>query len=296
MRIRFLMAVLAFGGMLAVPAQTAGVTASQAVAVLNAERVANGLPALSVDRAASRACALHDRYEKLNNFLTHVEIPGKPGYTRAGAKAAATADLSWDVRHPGGGWNQGNPFDTAPLHLAALLNPYLASIGFDDTGPWSCITVDPPDATFHPNATTATAYSYPANGRSGWPTSEVASELPFTPGDLLGLRQPRRTGPYLIVMFDGPWGLAGGQSVITSASLTGPHGTVAIKVADGTVKQHPGRPGTLGVFLGPKAMIIPVSPLSPHTKYTAQLSGKIVSFGGSPSWPVSDSFSFTTRG
>ena len=202
-------------------------------------------------------------------------MPGRPGYTRAGASAGQSADVA-----SGSTWTvHSNPFQSAPLHLADLLNPNLDSIGFNSSYGFTCVSVLSPLAGFRLNTPAKpVGYSYPDNGRTNWPISERAGEGPFTPGDELGLPQPRKTGPYLIALFAGPWApIAAGQVHVNAARLTGPHGNVKIKIADASVKVRvvSGKAPSLGEFLGASAMLIPIKPLSKDTTYTAQLSGYV---------------------
>jgi hypothetical protein len=300
----------ALGLLLAGPA--GAISASQVIAQLNGERAMNGIPAgITEDKAASSACAAHNRYEHLNHALTHEEVPGKPGYSKAGAAAGRTADIA-----SGSTWTtRSNPFQSAPLHLADLLNPNLESIGFNSSYGFTCVTVLQPLAGFRLNPPAKPiGYTYPGNGRSNWPVSERAGEGPFTPGDELGLPQPTTTGPYLMAFFAGPWAPIPGaaQVYVRSASLGSRHGKVKIKIADASVKVRvvSGRAPSLGLFLGSCAMLIPVKPLSKSTTYTAQITGyvKATSLGiqgpltgnklgiyPGGTYPVSLRWSFTTK-
>jgi hypothetical protein len=194
----------------------------------------------------------------------------------------------------GVGWSQGDPFDSAPLHLAGLLNPYLSAIGADVSHGFTCVTTLPPDAHFRHGPAIPVGYSYPGNGQTGWPVSEQAREGPFTPGDFLGLPQPRKTGPYLMAFFEGPWQVFGADVFVTSASVTSPRGKVQIKIADASVK-IPGSRLTLGAYMGSTAMLIPVKPLATGTTYSVQVRGTVKACCGQR-WQVSERFSFTTGG
>jgi len=99
---------------LAAAVQTAhAATAQQAIALLNAQRAGNGLPANIIeDPRLTSDCAAHDRYMALNNALTHFEQTGAPGYTVGGAYAGKNAVLSERAN-----WDNGNPYESAPLHL-----------------------------------------------------------------------------------------------------------------------------------------------------------------------------------
>jgi hypothetical protein len=104
------------------------VTGPAAVAQLNLQRDANGLPGDLVERPDwTAACAQHNEYMRLNNVVEHSETPGNPGYSTEGAWAAGSANLG------GGSWAADrNPWDNAPIHLMQLLSPKLAQLGASD--------------------------------------------------------------------------------------------------------------------------------------------------------------------
>ena len=269
------------------PAGASAATPAQAIANLNAQRAANGIPAgITENPASSAGCAAHNNYERANGgTLTHSETPGNPGYTAAGDQAAGNSVLA-----EGTDWDTANPWETAPIHLAQLLDPYLWQMGVDDSDGYVCATTLPPDAGFRASPATVVGYSYPGNGQTNWPTSETAAEGPFTPGDLVGLPQPTVTGPYLYVLFAGPWPAFSAPVTLTSATLTGPTGAVAIKTVDGSTPTPAGIP--LGDYIGSTAMLIPSAPLAAGATYTAQATGTATA-NGTPQ-PVSERFSFTT--
>jgi hypothetical protein len=273
------------------PGGASAATPAQAIANLDAQRTANGIPAGITERpTASQDCSAHNNYERENGGeLTHQEDASKPGYTAGGADAGQHSVLA-----SGQNWNTTNPWETAPIHLAQLLDPYLASMGVDDSGGFVCATTLPDEAVFRGPFATITGYSYPGNGTSGWPTSETANEGPFTPGDLVGLAQPATTGPYLYVLFGGPWpGFSGVYVKLDSATLTGPQGAVPVKTVDGTTQTPTNGGIPLGDYIGSSAMVIPTVTLHAGTTYTAQVDGS-VNYNGTQ--PVSERFSFTTAG
>jgi Bacterial Ig-like domain len=285
----WLACLLLFTAGLLVPASATAASPTQAIANLNGQRSAAGIPAgITENPSASAACAAHNNYERMNGgVLTHSETPGKPGYSAAGNAAAMSSVLS-----EGTNWNTTNPWETAPIHLAQLLDPGLDRMGVDDSNGFTCATTLPPEAGFRASPSTPQGYSYPGNGETGWVTQETAAEGPFTPGDLVGLPQPKTTGPYLFALFAGPWPAFGAHVTVSSATVTGPSGSVPIKIADGSTPIPGG--GTLGEYIGATAMLIPVSPLASNTTYTAQLTGTARSYDGT-SYPVSEQFSFTTH-
>lgn len=259
-------------------------TAPRTIALLNAQRSANGLPAgIIEDAAASAACAKHDHYMALNNMLTHSEDPNNPGYTPAGANVGQNAVLT-----QGSNWDSGNPYEFAPLHLDQLLAPRLLTVGSADAFGFSCTTTFP--GWTRPGPTAMTVYTYPGSGASIYP-SEVARELPWTPGDLVGLSQPSRTGPTLFVLADAPNERpADNPATLIDATVSGPSGPVLIKTVDGntalpTGAQYP----TLAPYISPGGFIIPVRPLIPGTVYHAHV---VVTLDGMQK--VYD-WSFTTR-
>src|ERR1044072_4695190 len=109
---------------LAGPAPAGAVTPDVAIANLNAQRAANGIPAgITIDPALSQGCVAHDNYMHLNGELTHDEVDGKPGYSREGQQAGQTSVLALGAPP----WTSPttNPWGLAPIHLGLLLAPPL---------------------------------------------------------------------------------------------------------------------------------------------------------------------------
>jgi hypothetical protein len=275
-----LLAAIAAVATTAAPAHAA--TAQQTIALLNAQRAGNGLPANVVeDPRLTGDCAAHDRYMALNHTLTHFEQPGAPGYSVGGAYAGKNAVLS-----QGGNWDNGNPYENAPLHLDQLLAPRLTSVGSADARGYSCTTTFPGWTGPDPAATTV--YTYPGDGSTIYP-SEVAREQPWTPGELAGIPQSRRTGPYLLVFVDAPGQTPfGNPATLSDATLRGPDGPVALDTTDGGTAVPGG--GTLGSYMYPGGFIIPLRPLKPGTGYHAHV---LVTFAGVQ---TARDWSFTTSG
>jgi hypothetical protein len=273
-------ALLSAALLLALPAAaSADTSATEAIRLFNAQRAANGLPGDIVENASwSSACFKHNDYQRQNDGLTHEEEPGKPGYTTEGRFAGQNSVLA-----QGSTWSQGNPWETAPIHLIQLLTPRLKSMGVDDRGGFVCATTWPGFAESGPAA--PVIFTYPGDGRAGWRASEVAAEGPFTPGEKLGIPKDTRTGPYIYALLDGPGGFFDlrDKARLTTATLTGAQGPVALKTADSTNS-------ALGPYMPPGAFIIPVDPLLGGTKYTASVTFDV---GGTP---VSKTWSFTTAG
>ena len=224
------------------------------VAKLNAQRRANGIPGDLVENPQwSNACMLHNRYEALNNELTHKEIPGRPGYTAEGAWAGENSVLS-----EGQSWTDENPFESAPIHLSQLLAPSLTAVGADDTDGWVCVTTSELTRTYAADR----VYSYPGDGTTGWPASEVAFEDSPTAGEVVGLRAGARTGLDLFV-FAGTNDFDAAVS-IASASLVGPSGPVEVRWVDSSNE-------TVGEYLPEGGIVIPVKPLASGATYRASV-------------------------
>ena len=190
--------------------------AEQAVAALNAQREAHGIPAgITHNPEWSSWCALHNNYQRQNGGeLTHSEDPAKPGYTDEGNAAAGASVLSM-----GTSWESGNPWETAPIHLHQLLAPRLDRMGVDDSNGFTCATTL--FSRDRAPAPTDTVFVYPGPGTRHRAT-ETAFEGPYTPGERVGIPQGTATGPYIYVSLDGPDLNTFAKAHLESASVTGP--------------------------------------------------------------------------
>jgi hypothetical protein len=131
-------------------------------------------------------------------------------------------------------------------------------------------------------------YTYPGAGTVGFRFEETAAESPFTPGEKVGIPAGTLTGPYLYVMFDGPF-MAGGRAAATGASLTGPDGPVELAVVDNTTPD-------VGSYLPTGVELIPLRPLRPRAAYTAAVTAVVRPYGGVEGQPPAYSWTFTTAG
>jgi hypothetical protein len=257
------------------PSATA-VTAKEAIASLTAQRAANGIPAgLKEVKSWSHACALHNAYQIRNGGnLTHDEVKGSPGYTKLGAWAGHNSVLSFGLS-----WATGNPWEDAPIHLSQTLAPRLTKLGVDERDNFICATTLAGRLRAKPRS--IKVYTYPGNGVHGVRTSETAAEAPYTPGQRVGIRARTTTGPYILILVDGPF-QPFERADIKSARLASPAGAVRIKTADGYTS------GLGGGLIPPGGFIIPVEPLAPNTSYTATVKIKVIRK------TVTKRFSFTT--
>ncbi len=238
-----------------VPAGTRPHRAGRDLRWLNAERVADGLPGgLVLSSRWSQECAAHDRYERDNHVLAATENPESDGASIGGAWAGLHSDLG-NAR-----WMQAqSPWEDAPIHLLALLAPSLKVVGIDDSGGYQCVTTYP-GLTRAPTRTDR-IFTYPAAGASGVPTSERASESPFTPGQFVGLPGARATGRELFVYLNLAHQFGQAPVDVLSARLQTRGHQVALRWVD---SQTP----TVGRYLT-GAILIPVKPLRAHERYIA---------------------------
>lgn len=252
------------------PAAAGAVSAETAIANLNAQRATNKIPAgIVVNPALSQGCAQHNSYMAQNSNLTHSEDPRLPGYTPEGAAAGNTSVLALGA--PSWTTPETNPFETAPIHLAQLLDPSLLVSGFDESSRFTCaVTLAEPRRPEPPNPV---LYTYPGPNTRIY-AAEEAAERPFTPGDLLGLKQPQVTGPYIYIFADGVSPFASPKTRITSASLkrVGKKAKVKIKRIDSS---HP----ELGPYIPPGGIVIPVKKLKKgkyQAKVTVAVAGRVL--------------------
>ncbi len=256
------LAVLALAAPAPAIAQAPGTTAQEAVAALNAQRAANGIPAGLVERPDySLGCRMHMAYEGANGRSTvtpHLEDPGRPGYTALGAQAARSSVLA----SPRSSWAAGNPWENAPMHLMHTLAPALAETGWAPGCMWTAPIVPRP-APLSPRV-----FTYPGPGAAIYP-AHSAYEWPFVPGDFVGLPMGTVTGPHILVMPFGEVlepGKRSGPTRIVAASLTGPAGPVEVRTVNATTA---GPRGSLGAYIQ-GGMLIPAAPLAPASTYRAR--------------------------
>jgi hypothetical protein len=248
-------------GVLAAAPPASAVDAGTAIANLNAQRAANKLPAgVTADPALSLGCANHNSYMNQNGrILTHDEVPGSPGFTTDGQRAAQTSVLAAGT--PPWSTPNDNPWETAPIHLAQLLDPSLLVSGYDENFGFACaVTLGGPP---RPESGRAQILTYPGPGTKIY-GAEIANEGPYTPGELVGIPQPTRTGPYLYIFVEGVDAFSEPR-IKRATLLPAKKGKrVKLKRIDGTNPQ-------LGPFIGPGGMLIPVKPLR-KGKYKASVT------------------------
>lgn len=201
------------------------VSSAEAIAYLNQQRAANGIPGdLADNPSKDQGCLDWARlYDPLPGQYPHEELPSQHGYTPAGNEATSSSDLS------GGGpylrgqraerwWTADqNPWSTGPLHLVSLFDPVATSAWYGESGDNACM------GTAGERAFSAPAFfSFPGNGASNIAVSEQASEDPFTPAMAVGV--DGESGPNFILYPEDT------DAKVQAATLTGPAGAVPVKV------------------------------------------------------------------
>jgi hypothetical protein len=261
----------------AVPSGTAAQNTARDLSFLNSERAAVGLPAgIVANPRWATECAAHDRYMVDNHVLQHPENPAQPGASAGGAWAGLSAVLS-----EGAGWTKTrNPWENAPIHLDQLFSPSLSVIGIDASNGYVCATTWP--GMLRPAVAEDTIFTYPGNGARGIPTSEVANENPFVPGQFVGIRPGANAGRELFVYLNKAGEVGQAPVTIKSAKLSSSSGAAAIRSVSTTTKG-------IGPYLA-GGILLPVKPLTAGTKYTVSVT--VVDGTGK----LSSSWSFTTAG
>ena len=246
MRTTLCLAVVALAAAGAAAADS-GAASGTILAALNSQRTANGITGrVKENRIWSQKCARHIAYMGATGTFSHTEDPANPAYTADGNWAGENSVLA-----EGSSWPNGNPFANAPIHLIQLMSPELRQAGIDAASGYVCMTTWPGYGTS--GWKKPTVFSVPGNGATRVPYAETADEFPFVPGDFVGLPRGTQTGFNIMVYAEGvrdPWHLR-----ITAATLTGPHGPVALRTVDRTTP-------TVGPYLPPgSGFLIPVAPL-----------------------------------
>src|SRR5436190_15110459 len=167
------------------------------LAALNSQRTANGIPGRVKENPSwSQKCARHIAYMGTTGTLTHSEDPASPAYSVDGNWAGENSVLA-----EGSSWPSGNPFANAPIHLIQLMSPELRQVGVEASSGFVCVTTWPGYGS--PARKSPTVFSVPGNGARGVPYAQTPDELPFVPGDAVGLVRGTRTGFNMMVYAEG---------------------------------------------------------------------------------------------
>lgn len=220
-------------------------SASVAIALLNAARRANRLPAdLENVPQLSLGCRqwMNEYEPPAGQDIDEEELPGQPGYTELGALAARSSDFARGFfSHKLAVWGTeeyDNVWSAAPLHLARLFAPAARYAWYGQgeptrTGEYPnrfCMGTglgNPLSAGSEtPEAVSGTTrlFSLPASGSRAIPVIEAAAELPVTPQILVHIPGGRPSGPDIILFATGQ------QPILVRAILSGPEGSVPLGV------------------------------------------------------------------
>ena len=257
-------ALLAALAVLATAAANAGATRTAAMfGAYNADRVANGLPAVpTINPAMEQGCANHDHYMFLNHSLAHGEDPSKPGYTPQGNYQDGAQ--GGEVLAETSGWSSTyEPWTTAPIHLYPLFDPSVQQVGYADVDGFQCLRMrgsdtPPPSDYVAPPAFYAWTSDH---GPKYVAPAEHAAEYPYTPQQLLGIPASQTTGPNILLFS------AADRATPEQAMLIGPHGAVQVGLVNADTQNAVGDGRW---FLG-GGVVIPTQPLAPLTSYTATI-------------------------
>jgi hypothetical protein len=281
------LALAAVGGLLifAAPAY-AGISASEALTILNQWKAQAGEPAVSeMDPAWSDGCDKHNNYMAQDNHgLTHYETDTNPahGYTAEGADAGANSVLASP---------QGTPriWEGSVYHRVAILQPRMTKSGWAASHGYTCMrTLD--TLRMGLNGEPVKTYPWPPNGGTKVPTRFTDNESPdphkIVPGEL---------GYLISVNLGGPWAANYSTHVsVAHASLkTDARRSVTITtIDDDSPYMENGAP--IGAYLNDAFALFPHGSLKNATTYTAHADGK-ASYGGTD-YPFSVTWHFKTAG
>jgi hypothetical protein len=110
------------------------------------------------------------------------------------------------------------PWRNAPIHVGQVYDPLLRRVGTSDAFGRSCMTTWPGEdvaAAMLPFGTPQNdhVFTFPVDGGTA-PFGQLASEVPYTPQERVGLRRSQRTGPYLFVWsYTDAWHEPGGPAI-----------------------------------------------------------------------------------
>jgi uncharacterized protein YkwD len=153
---------------------------------INYRRSQIGLPALTENPQIDIAAQGHSDYQRINNTVTHVQTPGKQGYTGAQLQdrmAAAGYTISGEnaigeviaASTGGTGFSMVDQLVTAIYHRFVMFEPVFKEIGTGSavtSANYAYFTADfAANNGFGPGITKGTIAVWPFNGQTGVPTS-----------------------------------------------------------------------------------------------------------------------------
>ena len=197
-------------------------TAPQAIALLNRQRAANGIPGDLVEEPtlSSGCLSWATNYREAEGQYPHEELPSQPGYTAEGNEAAASSDLDGE---PGSEATVGtlwgplfNPWSGAAIHQAGLMNPGATAAWYGATADAACMGTGG-SRSF----TTPAFYSVPGPGAANVPIAENTGEEPYSPQQAAGL-STGYSAPAIILFAEGTDAKLQSATLTSSAGATVP--------------------------------------------------------------------------
>lgn len=286
-RSALLLVAVALGAATLSPAADGAVAPAEALRLLNLQRAANGIPGVVASAALDDGCAKHVAYIGLNGGLVASgEDPVKPGYTPQGDRQTLESS-GVELLSGAPTWSASStPWALQPTHLFRIFDPEVAVAGYGESAVVACLRARGGRAP----ASAPELFSVPGPGRTGVPVSEVNTESPYAPQQVVGVPARQATGPNILLFTRGL--RAAAPLAAPAFSLTGPQGPVEVRlVAEATASPA----GTGSWFVG-GGVLIPVAPLAPFAPYVARVSWHRDAEGGLPAADAEHVVSFETGG
>jgi hypothetical protein len=253
-------------------APTSAAALRYAFDLLNGQRIASGLPLLTLDPVLSDGCAKHVAYMVAEARLVREEEPSRPAYSEAGAKAAKNALLASGMERPKDailGWID------AFYHRVGLLDPGVSAVGLAFDAGYACLDLysawqDPGDFL---------AVPWPGRDQVDVPTSWTPVQgITPRPFDVSG-----PTGPLVSLTF-APKRLLGTDFVATLTAVG--DGVPLTAVVRLPLEQD----DPFASYQRNSVIILPLLPLEAGTTYDVFVEGTVDAAISTRGW------SFTTAG
>ena len=283
-------------------------TPTQILSAFNAERTANGLPAITEVPDWSRSCVLHNHYQAATGSSVTSRIQLARRIPRTAHGQVLTPSLP--LRAAG---LLANPWLNAPIHLNQMMSPSLVQAGFAESENYNCFTTFAGYSDTSPwrrSTEPDRIWSFPGQGQT-MPYAQTANEAPHTPGEWVGIPQGTRTGPYLLVDGSGPpldpnpndstfdpntrvetnpTPSVAPLSLLTAATVSALDGPVDLRVRNTATHQGD------GYFVAPDSgFVLPIRPLRPNTTYTVSVTFATSPDSLQPARSHSGAFTFRTN-
>jgi hypothetical protein len=237
-----------------------GIDGAQAIAYLNQQRVANGIPPITTDDQNYAAAWCPDEDSGPSGGETWRDWSGS---------------VSWSA--------DASPWTDAPLHQISMYDPRMDTAGDINVNGQACMGLG---GDANQPATGVTFYAFLwEGGHTNVPNSEtVDGEGPFAPQQLVGIPEGQTTGPQPLLFLEG----LGYSPHAISWSLTDANGT-SVPNVEFTDSASAAAAGYSSYFLSQGGVMIPPV-LKPDTTY----NGTVVWQASGGGATAIQTFSFTT--